>query len=122
MTFHFKHAKIKLFADDAKLYVCFSNMQQQHIGKTEIEFIADWAEQMQLKISFHKCSVLHFGPSNPLIDYCLSDSVVEVSRSICDLGVTVSSDMKFSVHCSNIAGAAFRMVNLLFRVFPEKSR
>ena len=62
-----------------------------------------------------KCAVLHLGLSNPGFEYMNHNSIVPSVSRAKDIGVIVSSDMKFSDHCNEIAGKAFKMSNMFFK-------
>ena len=90
-------APIKLYADDAKLYGCPETDQNpiQDNLDTVAVFISDW----QLKINAEKCHVLHMGHSNQRITYTINGTAIAQASSCSDLGVEVSDDMKASTHC-----------------------
>jgi hypothetical protein len=65
-----------------------------------------WAEAWQLKISVPKCSVLHLGSANPGITYLLNNIALSISSSVRDLGVTIDTNLRFSMHINNIVARA----------------
>ena len=55
-----KDCKIKLYADDAKIY--FSHKKDEpSLIENDLQRIYVWASNMQLRIALEKCSVLHLG-------------------------------------------------------------
>lgn len=118
----FENAKVKLYADDSKVYVFFATMEDLERFKSEFDRVALWADMVQLRIAFQKCAVIHFGHRNPNETYTLNDIDIENVTRIRDLGVTVCNSLKFSFHCADVATVGFKMVNYLFSVFTDKSR
>jgi len=53
-----------------------------------------------------KCCVLSVGKVDPMVDVSLSGAVLPHVTSCRDLGVTVASDLSFSVHVKNIVAKA----------------
>ena len=53
--------------------------------------------------------------------YTVNGVNIPVVKSIKDLGVFISSDLSFSVHCSKIAAKASQSVGLIFRAFVSHS-
>ena len=60
-----------------------------------------WAQKWQMKLNPEK-KHLRIGSSNVDFTYALDDNEIEKVNSINDVGVTIQSDLKFTMHCSNI--------------------
>ncbi len=106
---------LRLFADDVKLYApCrYSALLQQ-----TLESLVAWSSKWQLRIAIQKCSALQIG--NCLCasqGFSLRGSPLPTVSECRDLGVVVSSSLKFSSHCHHIAGKASRALGVLFRCF-----
>ena len=72
-------------------------------------------------MALHKCSVLHLGPNFNsnfsmilLVPFCLLQIVVQ------DLGVFVSSNLKFTNHCDVIVRKARTTANVILPCFENK--
>jgi ribonuclease P/MRP protein subunit RPP40 len=107
------------FADDLKLssdILCGADSARL---SEAIEYVSDWASDWQLPISRQKCSVLHVGNKNPRFPYLLADFSLPSCESVRDLGVTITADLKWSVHCSSIVAGAFRRLALVNRCFSS---
>ena len=122
-----KNAKIKLFADDIKLY--FALPQGINSGAQlaeDLQTVYLWSAEWQLKLAIEKCVVLHLGHKNPKYDYYIRDDTkLQVAQEYRDLGVLVSSSEKFgysvSSHCKLISSKAMKIVGLIFKIFSTKS-
>ena len=55
------------------------------------------------------------GNNNPELDYFLNGSLLAKTREQHDLGITISTKLKFGNHCSKIASAAHRKAALLLK-------
>ncbi len=112
---------VKLFADDVKLYHCFSSSSDTVMLQSDLTTIANWSKQWQLKLSETKCAVLHLGIRNPMVDYQIASHTLESKNTISDLGITISRNFKFSAHCNSISKKAMQRCALLFRVFHTRN-
>ena len=109
--------KVKIFADDTKLYSARYSTEDPAFSNSLSEF-CNWSSKWQLNIAFQKCNVISFGNlAVPSIKYSLSSVVLEEVSSIRDLGVFLSSDLKFHIHCSAIAAKAHHRCALLLKGF-----
>ena len=77
---------------------------------------------ISLTLLWKKCAVLHLGLSNLGSEYMNHNSIVPSVSRAKDIVVIVSSDMKFSDHCNEIAGKAFKMSNMFFRGFKSRNK
>ena len=92
-------AKLKLFADDVKLYSSF-NVDVSECGDLQqsLDLLPSWANSWQLNINISKCSVLfvhHNSKSRPIIShpYFINESQLTNSSSVTDLGILVDSHL-----------------------------
>ncbi len=107
--------KIKLFADDIKIYAesCDGeNKIQENLDRIEL-----WAKKWQLNLACKKCVVLRIGKDKSDCVYRINDVPLENVSQFRDLGVLMSHDQKSSVHCQSIAATALSRVGILFRAF-----
>ena len=97
-------AGIKIFADDTKLYLGYTENQNTPLMQSLNQFCS-WSKTWQLTVAYSKCSVISFGSHGyePTSPYSLSGIPLQFVSSIRDLGVCLNSDLSPSMHCSNIA-------------------
>ena len=118
--------KIKLFADDAKLYVQIVNELNVVQLQPAIDALVRWSTDWQLSISINKCSVLNTG--RVTFSSCLNIDGIVLStvKSARDLGVLVAHDVSPSLHISSIVARAhkrslrafnLRNIDLLLRAY-----
>ena len=76
-----------------------------------------------MKLNSSKCKVIHFGNKNLRSEYSIDDLTTEqrikldVSECERDMGVLVSSDLKWSKHVANIASRANKVLGMLVKNF-----
>ncbi len=63
---------------------------------------------------------LKLGTINLKYDYDMSGEKLENVHCVKDLGVTITSNLKFSQQCKEAAGKANRMLGFIKRNFPSK--
>ena len=109
--------KIKLFADDVKLYVQIMN--DTHITQLQqaIDALVCWANEWQLSISVSKCCVLNVGKATRSTCFNIDGISLPVVSSTRDLGVIVSHDLSPVLHISNIVAKAHKRTSAIYRAF-----
>ena len=99
-----KNCKIKLFADDSKIYFMGQKGESSNSLQTDLERVFEWCNSVQLSIAFNKSAVLHFGAThNPHSDFVINNYTIPSVTEMKDLGIIMSSDFKFKKHCNHIA-------------------
>ena len=117
---------IKLYADDVKLY---SNIINNAFNATydlqdQLEELSEWATVWQLPISYSKCCVLTVGRASLSLQqqsFVIGAHAIQSVSSTVDLGVTVNSNLKFSLHINKTCSKANKRANLILRCFESKS-
>ncbi|MEM7106546.1 MAG: reverse transcriptase family protein [Bacteroidota bacterium] len=114
-----KNSNVKLFADDSKVYFKCKDHSDYVRLHSDVESVLKWMDANQLSVAVEKCSVLHVGGSavNPSRSYQVNGIDIPPVNQIKDLGVKISSDLKFSSHCTELATKAFQRSNLFFKCF-----
>ncbi len=116
------HCKLKLFADDCKIYLCVKSQDEKEMFQSDLAAINDWCDANQLSLAIVKCSILHLGPkTNPRCTYFLGGTVLPATNCVRDLGVLISPDLRFTEHCNNVAHLAAIKTNLVFNSFFNRS-
>jgi ribonuclease P/MRP protein subunit RPP40 len=116
----FSNVSCKLYADDAKLYSSFDRSDEIFPLDIALIDLLKWSTDWQLPIAVSKCNVLHIGNTNPRNFYALGVRLLEPVDMVRDLGVQMSSNLSFSVHCSLSALKASRIANMLLRAFKGR--
>ena len=112
-----KNSAIKIFADDTKLYFSAPKDASFDSLQGDIESVLEWTVQNQLLVAFQKCNILHIGASNQRRDYIFDGINIPAPDYVKDLGIYVSTDLKFNVHIDKYVSRAHRMCGLIFKSF-----
>jgi hypothetical protein len=112
-----RNSSVRLYADDSKLYFSVNGVEDAAKFQEDLDRIHAWANEWQLTLALHKCSVLHCGFNNQRFDYTIADVPVVKANSYCDLGITVTPDLKPSEHCRAVSKKAFIRANLILKAF-----
>ena len=81
----------------------------------------DWASKWELKFSFDKCQLLQIGNNNSNISYNLESHKISSRESVVNLGVTIHSSLKSSLHCSLVAKKANIRAKLILKSFLSRN-
>ena len=107
----------KVFADDTKFYGQASTSEECQILQDDLDRAMKWADEWKMEFHPQKCHILHFGKKNQHFKYTIGDNVISPVTEEKDLGVTISQDLKWSKHISDVVTKANRMVGLVKHTF-----
>jgi len=111
-------AKLKLFADDNKLYSSFKvDVFNCGVLQQSLDLLLSWAKFWQLNINISKCSVLSIHHKSKSIiphTYFINGSQLTNTSNVSDLGILVDSHITLNLHISNILTKATQRAG----VFP----
>jgi hypothetical protein len=70
-----------------------------------------------MRFSYEKCQYLQIGYTDKNVIYRLGNHIIKPSDSLCDLGVNINSNLKPSLHCSQIVSKANIRAKLILKCF-----
>ena len=100
--------EIRLFADDCVCYREIKNVEDTVIQK-DIDRLGSWARKWGMRFQPVKCSMMQLTNkrTNKIqSSYKLEGTVLENVESIKYLGVTITKDLKWNTHISNMCTKA----------------
>jgi len=110
-------SNIRLFADDCTVYRTIRFQDDSCKLQNDISSLLKWAETWQMRFNSKKCHILSIcrqrNKSSPV--YYLGTDLLSTVSSHTYLGITVSSDLKWHEHISNICLKATRSLNFVRR-------
>ena len=118
--------KSKLFADDTKVIAKTSNEADSSL-QTDIDNILEWTNTWLMRLNLDKCKIMHFGKNNPKTDYTRrsydSDEriLIEKTESERDLGIQVTSNLKYNDQVSKAASKGNSTLGMLKRTFVTRN-
>ena len=113
---------ISKFADDTKIANNVLTNDQVQEFQTNLGKLSNWAKTWQMSFNTDKCKVLHIGYRNEKRNYLMDGRQLKSTDKENDLGVTISSNLKPSQQCSEVAKKANMLVGFIGRSFEYKSR
>ena len=108
--------KVSLFADDAKFYSNNPNALQNTLNKAY-----DFFQTRQLSLAQEKCEHITFSKNKQDQDFRITNTIIKKCSLVKDLGVFISSDLKWESHVNNIKLRAFQRCYLILRSFSSKN-
>jgi len=111
----------KLFADDGKCYLAVQG-DSSHVFSAAVNASSDHLQSLQLRFSLPKCSIIHFGRSNPDLPLSVSGSAIKSVDCERDLGVFIDQHLTFATHYATIVQRAFGRMHQLLRSFEIRDR
>ncbi|CAH8652546.1 unnamed protein product [Schistosoma bovis] len=107
-----------LYADDVKIWRVITGDKDAFTLQADSNNMINWSKEWLMPINSEKCVYMHLGDSK-VNTYNIGDVSLPVVRSHKDLGVTVSSDLKTTAHCREVAVKGFRTLWALKRTFTK---
>jgi hypothetical protein len=101
-----KNFKCKLYADDSKIIARIKNESDSCKLQQDLDAIVKWTETWLMQLNLDKCKVMHVGYKNPAFNYTMAQHTLTTTEAERDLGVTITSDIKWHVHANNITSKA----------------
>ena len=113
---------VKLFADDLKFYSEVATNNSSVDLQTTLNNLVDWAAKWQMVIAYSKCSLITFGNLSHAarLPYHIHSFSLPSVSSVSDLGVTMDSSLKFSLHCNKLCAKAGLRARQILRCFRCK--
>ena len=109
---------VRLFADDCVLYRNIKSLTDCQILQDDLNSLAQWETDWQLKFNVAKCHSLRVTrhlPSNQMhFNYSIHQQTLEQVRSAKYLGLTITNDLEWGQHVSEISRKATKTL-----VFPR---
>jgi len=106
------------FADDMKLCYAFDpkNVPQDSIAPLQqcLDRLFNWCTEYSLPLNLKKCSTVHFGNTNPRLNYCLQNNELDEHTCERDLGVIIDEHLTFQSHIDATVKKARRLAGLMF--------
>ena len=113
---------ISKFADDTKIANTVASNNQVKEMQNNLDRLSEWGQTWQMSFNADKCKVLHIGYRNEKANYVLNGTQLKTIDREVDLGVTISSNLKPSLQCSEVVKKANKIIGLIGRSFDYKSK
>ena len=111
-------SKIRLFADDCVCYREIRTVEDTLKRQKDIDVLGSWARKWGMRFQPVKCNMMQLtnkGINKIEASYTLKGTALENVDSIKYLGVTITNDLKWNTHTTNICTKANRTLGFLRR-------
>ena len=115
----------ELYADDTKLMKAIRTPNDIRLLQEDINKIVKWNRNWLMKLNESKCKVMHIGGKNENHSYTIESfdglSVTALTKTTLerDLGILISSDLKWKSQITSCANKASKIQNIkIYKAFP----
>ena len=112
-------SSVRLFADDCVLYRNIKSPLDCHILQDDLNSLAKWETDWQMKFNVSKCHsmrVTRLHPSNHIqFSYTLNQQILEQVQSAKYLGLTITDNLDWGQHISEITCKATKTLGFFRR-------
>ena len=115
-------SKILKFADDTKCFRRINNAEDQTILQSDLNRMANWAEESKMEFNVGKCKVVHIGRGNDKFSYEMKGEMLEEVNEEKDLGVWIESTLKSHKQVSEAAKKGYQMLGFINRNFASRNK
>ena len=111
--------KIKLYADDIKIYLEIANDLDTIEQQRSIDRLAAWSKTWQLSLSVGKCFHIRYGLTlnKNLSLYNVNGFALNTVTELRDLGVMMDSRLNFTNHVTLLVSRGHLRANQILRFF-----
>ena len=110
-----------LYADDILLYRPVSTSDDVALLQSDVSKVVDWIYSAGSSLNAGKTNVIIFSRkfSRPVIHIVIHNTVLPIVDSVCFLGVTLTSDLKWNTHVANTCLKSRQQLGIVHHTFPE---
>lgn len=116
-------SQVRLFADDTAVYLTVSSTEDANTLQGDLDTLQEWERTWDMEFNPGKCQILHISRSRKPFQsqYTLHGQVLETVEDAKYLGITISKDLNWNTHVSNITAKANRTLGFVKRNVKTKS-
>ena len=117
LLIHVKNFTYIALADYCLLYLPIKSEQDSILLQRDLDTLSLWAKVWQMRFNLSKCTIIRCTRShNPIIvNYSLHGFTLSATNKHTYLGVMLNDHLSWSIHVTNVANIASRMLNFLKR-------
>jgi len=116
---HYLPSELKylLYADDIKIYSEVRTREDCMILQRGLEAIDMWCVDNGMSIVPSKCALLRVGSGSIQYDYRVGGGLIGETEVVRDLGILISSDLKYIAHIDHVLKTTASLIYMIFRCF-----
>jgi len=115
-------SKIFKFADDTKIMRSVFTQEDINKLREDMRHMFKWSVDWQMLFNLQRCEVMHIGRKNHNAKYEMGGKELIEVKEEKDLGVIVSSDLKFGKQCAIAAKKGNQILGIIARTFENRSK
>ena len=117
-------SQVRLFADDTAVYLTVTNMQDSQVLQSDLESLQHWERTWDMEFNPGKCQVIQITRSKSPVKsrYFMHNQELESVDAAKYLGVTISKDLSWNSHISNITSTAYKTLGFVKRNVVTKNK
>jgi hypothetical protein len=81
--------------------------------KNDLKKLEEWSDKWQMDFNLEKCKVMHIGCKNTNANYQFLGRPLVCCSEETDLGIIISTDLKFNKHCIQAEKKAMRILGYI---------
>lgn len=117
-----RYTDFLLFADDIKLFVEVGTESDTLKLQHDIDSVYQWCQVNRLHFNIGKCNIITLCRTNTTIvrDYVLNGQLIARVDEVRDLGVTIDTKFRFTLHIQKIISAARQTIGFIKRISSDR--
>ena len=110
-------SSVRLFADDTIIYLTIQSEDDTNQLQGDLDKLAEWSKAWSMELNTEKCQVITVTRNHTVVNhqYRLNDTILKSVTSAKYLGVTLTSDLTWNTHITNICQKANKSLGFLRR-------
>ena len=110
-------SNVRLFADDCLLYVELSTQNDTQLLQEDLNVLEEWQNKWLMQFNPEKCYIMHItNKRTPNVNsYRFCGQTLETTKAHPYLGVTLTSNLKWSDHVSKVTAKAKQTLGVIRR-------
>ncbi len=113
---------IPKFEDDTKIGNSVISDRDKQSLQEDLRKMSTWSDRWEMPFNVNKCHILQMVTGDKKYEYEMGGVKLESVHCVKDLGVTITSNFKFSQHCKEAACKANRMLGFINIYFSFKNK
>ena len=107
-----------LYADDSKMFRVIKHEADVEQFQSDLSNVHDWSRRWRMQFNIEKCKFMRFSHKKSITDihFDMNGVLLNRVRSVKDLGILVTDDLRWAQHISEITFKANRTLGLVKRV------
>ncbi len=108
---------LSIYLDDTEVFKGVADPADRQLLQNDLNAVFSWAELWQLSLNPCKTKHLRLGKCRYDFVYHLNGRPIDKVDNICDIGVYIQSNLKFTTHCNQLVKKAHFSIRNIFNTF-----